>query len=95
MLKNQDLDFNLMEIKQERNFMVFNTSEIDLINFSEVLEDSINTIRRNFDGSKAIVKWYGDVPNSVSLLLTSEGPYTHDELIEILSQPEWQIFEFL
>jgi hypothetical protein len=36
------------------------------------------------------VKWDGDeIPSSVSSLVTKEGPYTYDEILEILSQPEW------
>ena len=30
-----------------RNFMVFNVSELDTINFNEVLETSVDTVRKS------------------------------------------------
>lgn len=84
-----------MEIYQERQFIIFNTSELEKINFSEVLDDSAVTLRKNVDGSKAVVKWYGEIPNSVYLLNDKEGPYTHEEILNILSQEEWQNIKFL
>jgi len=77
---------------QNREFMIFNISELNLIDFSEVLETSIDTIRKSIDGTKTFVKWNGDtIPPSVSILTTKEGPYTYDEIISILDTPEWTI----
>jgi hypothetical protein len=72
-----------------REFMIFNTSELPLINFNEVLETSEETVRRSINGEKTFVKWDGETPSSVLSLTTSEGPYTYDEMLEILSTPEW------
>ena len=82
----QDLDINM-----ERNFMIFNVSELPNINFNEVLETSIYTIRKSVDGQKTFVKWEGVIPECVSNLTTKEGPYTNIEIIEILNTPEWII----
>lgn len=77
-------------IYNNRQFMVFNISEITNINFDEVLETSIETIRKSVDGSKIFVKWDGDkIPNSVDSLTTKEGPYTYDEILKVLETPEW------
>jgi hypothetical protein len=75
---------------QDREFMIFNVSELSKIDFTEVLETSVETVRKSVDGIKTFVKWDGDeIPSSVSSLVTKEGPYTYDEILEILSQPEW------
>ena len=74
----------------ERNYMIFDTTETGSIDFSEVLETSKDTIRLNLSGSKTFVKWEGDtIPESVNSLTTKEGPYTYNEIIEILSTSEW------
>ena len=74
----------------DRNFMIFNVSEINKINFDEVLESSIDTIRKSVDETKTFVKWSGNtIPNSVQTLTTSEGPYTYDEIIVILNSTDW------
>jgi hypothetical protein len=73
-----------------REFMIFNVSELPNINFDEVLETSIDTVRKSVNQTKTIVKWDGStIPSSVQSLQTKEGPYTYDEILVILSTPEW------
>lgn len=73
-----------------REFMIFSVSELDLVDFSEVLETSKDTVRKSVDETKTFVKWNGDViPTSVDTLTTKEGPYTYDEILTILAGPEW------
>lgn len=80
-----------MELQQydNREFMIFNVSELSQINFTQVLETSEDTVRRSVDGTKTFVKWDGIIPQCVIDLSTSEGPYTYNEMIEILNTPEW------
>ena len=74
----------------QRQFMIFNVSELSLIDFTQVLETSIDTVRKSVDETKTFVKWDGDVvPSSVDSLTTKEGPYTYEEILNILSTPEW------
>jgi hypothetical protein len=73
-----------------RKFMIFSTTELDQIDFTQVCETSIDTVRKSVDQTKTFVKWDGElIPNSVENLTTKEGPYTYDEIIEILSTSEW------
>jgi hypothetical protein len=72
-----------------RKFMIFNVSELQDINFTEVLETSIDTVRKSVDEQKTFVKWDGVIPECVTNLVTKEGPYTYDEIILILDTPEW------
>lgn len=73
-----------------REFMIFAVSELDQIDFTQVLETSIDTVRKSVDKTKTFVKWNGDtVPSSVEALTTKEGPYTYEEILVILATPEW------
>jgi hypothetical protein len=72
-----------------REFMIFNVSELNQINFTQVLETSAETVRRSLDGAKTFVKWDGAMPQCVIDLTTSEGPYTYEEILVILATPEW------
>jgi len=75
---------------EQRNFMIFSTSETGSIDFSEVLETSAETLRLSVDGSKSFVKWDGEtIPTSVNSLTTKEGPYTYEEIRTILTGSEW------
>ena len=70
--------------------MIFNVSELSNINFNEVLETSAETVRKSVDETKTFVKWGGEeIPQTVQSLQTKEGPYTYDEILQILSTPEW------
>jgi hypothetical protein len=75
---------------EQRNFMIFSTSETGSIDFNEVLETSAETLRLSVDGSKSFVKWDGEtVPTSVDNLTTKEGPYTYQQIVTILTGSEW------
>jgi len=73
-----------------REFMIFNTSELPLIDFTQVLETSADTVRKSVNETKTFVKWDGTaIPTTVDSQTTKEGPYTYDEILVILSTPEW------
>jgi len=74
---------------ENREYMIFNVSELPNIDFSQVLETSVETVRKSVDGTKTFVKWEGNEPSSVTNLQTKEGPYTYSEILDILSGPEW------
>jgi hypothetical protein len=74
---------------QGRYFMIFAVSELDQIDFTQVLETSIDTVRKSVDELKTFVKWDGETPDCVTNLTTKEGPYTYEEMLDILATPEW------
>jgi hypothetical protein len=82
-----------MEQYEQRQFMIFNVSELTQIDFNQVLETSSETVRKSVDETKTFVKWNGDIPMSVSSLITKEGPYTYQEIVTILSSEEWSSSE--
>ena len=69
--------------------MIFNVSELPSIDFTQVYETSIDTVRKSVDQTKTFVKWDGEIPSSVNSLSTKEGPYTYTEILSILSTSEW------
>ena len=74
---------------ENREFMIFNVSELTKIDFTQVLETSIDTVRKSVDETKTFVKCDGGTPECVLTLTTTEGPYTYEEILVILSTPEW------
>lgn len=74
---------------ENREFMIFNVSELNQINFNEILETSADTVRRSVNATKTFVKWDGTIPQCVENLTTKEGPYTYNEILVILATPEW------
>ena len=44
-----------------RNYIIFNVSEVDKVDFNQVLETSAETLRRSVDGTKTFIKWDSSV----------------------------------
>ena len=73
-----------------RQFAIFSTTELNQIDFTEVLETSAETCRVSTDGTKTFVKWDTETPPpSVQALTTIQGYYTYEEMLDILSGEEW------
>lgn len=70
-------------------WVIFDTSETSSINFNQVQETSIDTLRLNYSGSQTFVKYIGDMPPTVTNLTTKEGPYTYDEILNLLTGSAW------
>jgi len=72
-------------------YVIINTSDISSIDFSQVHETSINTLRYNVDGTKAFVKFTGNTPS----FLSGKTQYNHSQILAILDDPngEWRYEE--
>jgi len=70
---------------ENRKYIIIDSSEVDNINFDEVLEYSKETLRYNLDGTKTFVKWDGETP----AYFASATTYTNAEMLEILNNSEW------
>ena len=73
----------------DRRFVIFNIIELSQIDFNQVFETDINTIRKSVDETKTFVKYDRPQPPSVTALTTKSIEYTYDEILQILSGPEW------
>ena len=73
----------------DRRFVIFNVTELPLIDFNQVYETSIDTVRKSVDETKTFVKYDMPQPSSVAALTTKSIEYTYDEILEILATPEW------
>ena len=75
---------------EPKYYVIFNVSELDKIDFSQVFETSVETVRKSVDETLTFVKYATDeMPSSVASLDTKQGPYSHTEILAILATPEW------
>ncbi len=79
----------MSDIYANREYLIFPVSELNKVDFSQVLETSADTVRKSVDETKTFVKWNGDAPAFVATMTGTEGPYTHAEILDILSTSEW------
>lgn len=69
-----------------RKYVIINSNEVQNIDFDQVLEKSENTIRYSQDASKTFVKFEGpEVPS----FLQGKEQFNSEEILSILSGPEW------
>jgi len=74
---------------ENRHYVVFDLSEVGTIDFSEVMETSADTLRKNLADTQSFVKYEGDQPPSVVALTTRSQEYSHEEILTLLAGPEW------
>jgi hypothetical protein len=79
----------MSDIYENREYLIFPVSELNKVDFSQVLETSADTVRKSVDEAKTFVKWNGETPAFVATMTGTEGPYTHAEILDILSTSEW------
>ena len=75
----------------DRRFVIFNVTELNQINFNQVFETAIDTVRKSVDETKTFVKYDMPQPSSVAALTTKSVEYTYDEIVQILSGSEWVV----
>jgi hypothetical protein len=79
--QNQDMDIN---------YIIFDVSELNLIDFGQVIEHSPETLRYSIDGTKTFIKWIGNEPTFISSLMTKSTIYNNEDMMTILHTDEWE-----
>ena len=74
-------------------YVTLDLSESTSLDFAQIEQTSIDTLRISVDGTKTIVKWIAanGVPSSVAALTTKGAYMTHDEALELMSTEAWTI----
>ena len=72
-----------------RKYVILNTSEINTVDFTKVLETNKESLRYTTDGSKFLLKYDGIQPS----FLSGKTEYTHSEILAILDNVDgdWYI----
>jgi len=73
-----------------RTFIFFNSSEKGILEYSQLVETSPDTLRVSLDGSKTFVSYETEtMPDTIQALTSYIGPLTYEETITILQTAEW------
>jgi hypothetical protein len=66
-------------------YVIIEASEVDSVDFNEVINTSKDMLRYSLDGTKTFVKYEGTQP----FFLLGKTEHNHEEILNILSGPEW------
>ena len=75
-----------------RKYVIINSEDVGSIDFSQVEETSIDTLRWNKNNTKTFIKFSGDSPSFLSSILYN-GSFTYKEILNTLNDVngEWFI----
>jgi len=72
-------------------YVILNKSEIvdnngeELIDFSQILNNTPSMLRYSLDGTRGVVKYDGDQPS----FLNGKTTYTHSEILTEMAKSDW------
>ena len=67
------------------NYVIYDMSKAANIDFSKIIENSVDTLRLSIDESLTVLKYEGRKPS----FLNGLQKYTHSEILSIMKTPEW------
>ena len=69
----------------DRTYVIADTSEVSGFDFTQLIDIDESYSRKSLDGSKILARYEGTQP----FFLLGKTEYTHEEILSILSGPEW------
>ena len=70
-------------------YVVINLSDTNSVLFSQVNQSSAQTMRRNVANTQGVLSFQVEPSFITNGSLVPVGTYTHEEILVLLSTPEW------
>lgn len=67
------------------NYVIYNMSDVSNIDFTQIAETSLETLRLSIDRTKTVLKYTGNTPS----FLEGLQEYNHSEILAVMATPEW------
>ena len=76
-----------------KTYAVINLTDIGLVDFAQVGETSVSTVRKSLDETQFVIKWEeGYTPTFITDgSVTPVGTYDHHAILELMQTPEWSL----
>ncbi len=72
-----------------RKYVVISVIDLERVDFSQVLNTSRETLRKNRDSTLTFVKYDGSQPSSVATVPSRSQEYTYDQFKTLLLGADW------
>ena len=78
-------------MSNHNTYAVIELTEIDKIDFTQVGESSVFTVRKSLDDTQFVIKWAdGYTPTFITdASVVPVGTYTHAEILELMGTSAW------
>ena len=70
---------------KNRTYVIADTSEVSGFDFAQLIDIDESYSRKSLDGSKILARYEDGQPS----FLSGKTEYTHSQILDILSTPEW------
>lgn len=76
-----------------KTYATINLTDVGQIDFSQVGQTSVSTIRKSLDNTQFVIKWEdGFTPNFIiDGSVVPIQTYDHHAILELMSTPEWSL----
>jgi len=74
-----------------KTYAVINLTDVGLIDFAQVGESSVSTIRKSLDDTQFVIKWEnGYIPTFISdFSVVPVADYDHHSVLELMATSAW------
>jgi hypothetical protein len=74
-----------------KTYATINLTDIGLIDFAQVGETSVSTVRKSLDNTQFVIKWQeGYIPTFITdSTVIPVGTYDHHAILELMATPFW------
>ena len=77
-------------IYDNRHWVIISAADVSNIDFGQVYETSVDTLRYSIDESQTFVKYDGSQPSSVTACSSKSQEYDYDDILAILHTEAWE-----
>ena len=74
-----------------RTYLTIKITKVGNIDFSQIQETGIDTVRKSIDESEFIAKWEGETPETITNIPESDksAEMDHETALILMATPEW------
>ena len=78
-----------MNLKISNTYAIIDINDITSVDFSQVEQNSADTVRKSLDGLKFVLKWNVEPTFITDGTITPLQTLTHEECLALMATPEW------
>tara|TARA_R110000782_G_scaffold77033_5_gene153030 strand:+ start:1643 stop:1894 length:252 start_codon:yes stop_codon:yes gene_type:complete len=76
-------------VYRDRIYVIFEVRDLDSVDFSQVIETSKTTVRKNVKKTHTFIKYEGVQPQSVARVPSKSVEYNYEDFLLILQDESW------
>lgn len=78
-----------MDLRISNTYAIIDINDISKVDFSQVEQNSAETVRKSLDGSQFVLKWDTEPTFITDGTIVPLQTLSHSECLTLMSTPEW------